>query len=92
MSSQNEITLPKIAFWSIVIVAIAYAIARVLSLIDAKNPVSPWLMQIAVALMAIVVLFKAYSYVRTKKDVVWHIIYWVSAIIVIVCIIWAIFP
>jgi len=96
-SGSGGLSLSKIGFWSIVLVAVAYAITLVFSKIpwfswDWVGTVTSWLTRIAVALMAIVVCFVAYGHVRGRKDIGTHILYWICVIIVIVTLIWVIFP
>ena len=97
-SSGGGLSLSRIGFWSIVLVAIAYAVALAFSKIPWFNTwawpatIAGWLQRIAIALMAIVVCFVAYGHVRGRKDLGMHILYWICVIIVIVTLILVIFP
>ena len=72
------------AFIAIVVCAVAWAIAFTLQLFDVQSTIVGILRTFATALMSIVTLFVAYNYVRNRKNISYHIIFWVCAIIVIV--------
>ena len=76
--------LNKISFWTIVAVTILYAVALILSAINASSLASAVkaLQGIATAIMVIIVSILAWRYVRSKQ-MVWKVLYVICLLIVI---------
>ena len=85
-SGGSGLSLSALAFWAIVIVAIAWITATVLSFFNLSSAIVSWMRTLATALTAIVALFVAHNYVR-NRDIGWHLLYWGCAILVVVLII-----
>ena len=82
--------LSTLAFIAIVISAIIWAVSITLQMLNRWTGLSlnlrilGILNAVAIALMSIVTLFVAYNYVRNRKNIVYHVVFWVCAVIVLV--------
>ena len=83
-SKKTVWSLNKISFWTIVAVTILYAVALILSAINASSLAAAVkaLQGIATAIMVIIVSILAWRYVRPKQAV-WKVLYAICLLIVI---------
>lgn len=76
--------ITTLAFYGIVISAVAWLISFILGQVGVDAKIAGILDIIAKVLMTIVALVVAYGYVRNRKNIAYHIIYWVAAAIAII--------
>ena len=86
--SSGVWTLNKISFWTIVSVAVLYAISLILACVggDTLNTVVRYLQGVATAIIIVVAAILAWRYVRSKQ-IVWKVLYVLCLLLVIVGII-----
>lgn len=81
-SKGSSVGLNQIAFWTIVAVALLYAISLVLSACGVSSKIVGALQALATAVMIIIVAILAWRYVDSKQ-LVWKILYIICLLIVL---------
>ena len=90
-SSNNggsRISLNKLSFWTLTVIAIVYLVAGILRMVDANRlaDAANWVGAIAGAIATCIVAVLAYRYIR-NKPLVWLVLYILVLLIVLVFII-----
>ena len=81
-NNSNGWGLNKVSFWTMVFVAILYAVAAVLAALKTGSKVVAYLQGVATAIMIIVVAILAWRYVK-PKEMVWKVLYVIALLIVL---------
>ena len=74
--------LNKVSFWTMVFVAVLYAVAVVLAALKVNSKIVGYLQGVATAIMIIIVAILAWRYIR-NKDLVWKVLYVIAFLIVL---------
>ena len=87
--SKNEGGLRKVAFWSIVIIALMYLVAQLFRWINAGGlaNIADWIGWAAGIVSLAIVAILAWDYVRAKRQMVWTVLYLLILLIAVVFIV-----
>ena len=82
-------SLRKLAFWSIVVIALMYLVAQVLYWISADKlaNIINWIRWVAEVVALAIVAILAGQYVAARKQVVWTVLYIIIVLIAVVFIV-----
>ncbi len=84
--SHSGISLNKVSFYTLVIAAMLYLVAMILSLLKVNATVVMVLQNIALAFMVIIVAILSWRYVA-HRPMVWKVLYILVLLVIIACII-----
>ena len=84
--NSSGFSLRKLAFWSIVVIAIMYLVAQVMHWINADKlaSIANWVRWVAEIVALIIVAVLAGDYVRARKDTTVSILYIIVLLIAVV--------
>ncbi len=80
--SSTTVSVNKIAFWLLVVAAIAYLVNLILSIVGVNSSIVSWIASAAAALMVCVSAVLAWRYVRNKPTV-WIVLYVIIILVVL---------
>lgn len=89
MGKNSGWSLRKVAFWSIVVIAIMYLVAQVMRWISADKlaNIADWIGWVAEVVALAIVAILAGDYVRDKHQTVWTVLYILVLLIAVVFIV-----
>lgn len=89
MGKNDGWSMRKVAFWSIVVIAIMYLVAQVFRWIGADGlaGVADWIGWAAQIVALVLVAIMAWGYVRAKNQTVWTVLYIIVLLIALVFIV-----